>query len=834
MDFASAASPSAAVRYRVIARIAIIAVAVAALLLALIDAFSSVEVVDRGPAAVTRDPLAAGVAGALLLATALCAAVAWFDADPVESAMAFWFVSLVPLLGLVAGFADPWFDAIGGEGARRLIGAALVIGHVVAHLHLFRACFGDEAAEPGLRRLIERAVPVAALIVPVLWMLPPAGQFAVAGLAALGALVRIARVSWPSLRDGGRLDQRAYLLALLAQALCGFVQAFAPAASDPSGWRLLSFWNGSAVFVAVGTLMVVERRRHHGERRARLHREAVDAARQYRHVYYSAPVGLVSATASGHVLRWNDMAQRFFPDRLQPGRFNTLAGVFGEERAAALVEGLDGGRPQRGELRRAGTVLAYEAVVAGGAIEMSFVDVSERSRLAEALERIAHHDSLTDLLNRRGLEVRIDEALRERGPRGDRVSLIYVNLDHFKGINEVFGHEAGDAVIVEVAHRMQHALGAQTRIGRLGGDEFIALLTGVPLAEARRSAAVLLDAVSGEPFEHDGQRFDVQASIGVVEASAGMQTRELIAQADDACTRAKRAGPRRIAVMRASDLRLDDYRASVRLGSKLKSCLPIERMRVYAQPIVALREAEPVPRYEVLLREVDEQGRIEPPDRLLAAAERQGSMAAIDRHVLQSTIEHLCAHPEHTRSLGFVTVNVSGMSLNDDRFHDDAVAMLRDHRLAASRIVLEITESVAVRDMSGTRRFVERMRDIGVGIALDDFGAGYTSFAYLRDIPASLLKIDGQFIVDLAGDRKLRGIVRAIQQLGAELGMACLAEWVEDVPTLEALLELRVDYAQGYVFSRALPLESWLTTPTDLAPLHAARQALRSTGKVIA
>ncbi|MFT4100605.1 MAG: EAL domain-containing protein [Burkholderiaceae bacterium] len=833
MDFASAASSSVAVRYRAIARIAIIAVAVAASLLALIDAFPSFGIADRGPAAVPQDPLAAGVAGALLLATALCAAVAWFDSDPVESAMASWFVSLVPLLGLAAGFGDPWLDAIGG-GARWSIGATLVIVHVVAHLRLFRACFGDEPAEPGLRRLIERAAPVAAALVPALWMLPPAGQFVVAGLAASGALARIARASWPSLRDGGRLGQRGYLLALLAQALCGVVQVFEPAAADPAGWRLLSFWNGSAVFVAFGALMVVERRRGLGERRARLHREAVDAARQYRHVYYSAPVGLVSATASGHVLRWNDMAQQFFPDRLQPGRLNTLAGVFGEARAAALVKGLDEGRPQRGELRRAATVLAYEAVVAGGAIEMSFVDVSERSRLAETLERIAHHDSLTDLLNRRGLETRIDEALRARGPRDDRVSLIYVNLDRFKGINEVFGHEAGDAVIVEVARRMQRSLGALARIGRLGGDEFIALLTGAPLAEARRSAAALLEAMTGEPFEHDGQRFDVQASIGVVEASAGMQARELIAQADDACARAKRAGPRKIAVMGASDLRLDEYRASVRLGSQLKSSLPTERMRVYAQPIVALREAEPAPRYEVLLREVDERGRIEPPDRLLAAAERQGSMAAIDRYVLRSTIEHLCAHPEHTRTLGFVTVNVSGMSLNDDRFHDDAVAMLRDHRLAASRIMLEITESVAVRDVSGTRRFVERMRDIGVGIALDDFGAGYTSFAYLREIPASLLKIDGQFIVDLAGDRKLRGIVRAIQQLGAELGMACLAEWVEDVPTLEALLELRVDYAQGYVFSRSLPLESWLTARADLAPLHAARRTVLAAGGLIA
>jgi len=830
LDFASAASSSVAVRYRVIARIVITAVAGAALLLALIH-LQPLAGGEGAADSVPYDPLAAGVIGAMLLAMALCAAVAWFDSDPVESAMASWFVSLVPVLGLAAGFAGSWLDAAVGEELRAHFAATLAVVHVAAHLVLFRACFGDEVTDAGVRWLIERTEPIAAGIVLVLWLLPSSAVFAVVGLAAFGAFVQIGRALRRALRRIGHADQRSYLLALCAQGLCAGVQAFSPAAgplTDPSGWRVLSFWNGSAVFVAVAALMIVERRRRRAERQDRLYREALDAARKYRHVYYSAPVGLVSATATGHVLRWNDMAQSFFPDLLQNGRVNTLAGVLGDDRAAPLVQGLADGQSRRGELRRAATVLAYEAVIAGGAIEISFVDVSERSRLAETLEQMAHHDSLTDLLNRRGLEKRIDEALRVRGSRESQVSLIYVNLDHFKAINEVFGHAAGDAVIIEVARRMRAILGPLAQIGRLGGDEFIALLADAPLAQTRRAAADLLDALTGEAFEHDAQRFDVQASIGVVEATAGMQTRELIAQADDACARAKQAGSRKIAVQQASDARLDDYRASIRLGSKLKSSLPIDRMRLYAQPIVALREAEPVQRYEVLLREVDEQGRIEPPARLLATAERQGGMAAIDRHVLQTTIEHLCAHPAHTQSLGFVTVNVSGMSLNDIRFQQDAVAMLRDHRLAASRIVLEITESVAVRDVSGTRRFVERMRDIGVGIALDDFGAGYTSFAYLRDIPASLLKIDGQFIAEMVGDRKHRGIVRAIQQLGAEMGMACLAEWVEDVPTLQALLELNVDYAQGYVFSEALPIESWLVRQVDLTPLHAARQAAQA------
>src|SRR5690606_39010931 len=180
-------------------------------------------------------------------------------------------------------------------------------------------------------------------------------------------------------------------------------------------------------------------------------------------------------------------------------------------------------------------------------------------------------------------------------------------------------------------------------------------------------------------------------------------------------------------------------------------------------------------------------------------------------------------HPGHAMGLGFVCVNLSGMSLNDERFVADAIALLREHLAIAARLCLEITESVALYDIGSTRRFVDEMHAIRASIALDDFGAGYTSFAYLKELPASLLKIDGQFVKGLANGAKHHGIVRAIQQVGRELGMKCLAEWVEDQATLQALIELDIDYAQGYVFSRARPIEHWLDERVDLAPLVACQ-----------
>jgi EAL domain-containing protein (putative c-di-GMP-specific phosphodiesterase class I) len=194
--------------------------------------------------------------------------------------------------------------------------------------------------------------------------------------------------------------------------------------------------------------------------------------------------------------------------------------------------------------------------------------------------------------------------------------------------------------------------------------------------------------------------------------------------------------------------------------------------------------------------------------------------------VLSRTLEHLAAHPAHAAAAAFWAVNLSGPSLNDERFVRDVVALLRSHRAIASKLCLEITEAVAVYDLRGARRCIDAFVDVGASIALDDFGAGYTSFAYLKHLPASMIKIDGQFVVGLEHDARQRGIVQAIARLAHELDMSCLAEWVEEPATLRTLLELDVDYAQGYLFERPVAIETWLERPVRLAPLQEARAAV--------
>ena len=598
---------------------------------------------------------------------------------------------------------------------------------------------------------------------------------------------------------------------------------------DPAGRPASPLRAWASAFASVATLGAGARASAAPSAAEEGHRRALESARHYRHLYYSAPVALVSSDAAGTVLRWNDRADAWFAERLKKGRVNTLDALLGPRGAAALLAAVEHDGRHRCELRVQGApgeperVCAAEASRVGDAVELSLVDVSERSRLADALEHMAHHDVLTEQLNRRGLERALDARLAD--PSAGPTAMVYIDLDRFKAINDVFGHAVGDQVVIEVAQRLRVALPEDAALARLGGDEFVALLPGRDLDGAQPVAVELLNALTSEPCLADGLRLDVEASLGVVEVAAPMATREAIALADEACSRSKRGGRGRITALRPDGDALDALRASVRLGSMLKTRLPVERLRLYAQPIVPLARGGAPCSYEVLLRTCGEDGRIESPGPLLEAAERHGGMPAIDRFVLERTVEHLASNPGHAASAGFFAVNLSGPSLNDERFVRDVVALLRSHRAIASKLCLEITEAVAVYDLRGARRCIDAFVDVGASIALDDFGAGYTSFAYLKHLPASMIKIDGQFVVGLEHDARQRGIVQAIARLAHELDMTCLAEWIESPATLRALLDLDVDYAQGFLFERPRAIESWLDRPVALGALRDAREA---------
>ena len=734
-----------------------------------------------------------------------------------------WLLAALAVLA-VSGFSasDPFTSLFSGTLPTRIRLAAITL-NLMSASWLFLSLFGHKSFGHGIKTGIKLTTHIGIVLLSLIAGAP--GQFllpiAATGTAACALPMAIA--SYRILQGSRKETIQWYVAGWGALAPALVLALFVAAGVSNTFIALLLLATTSVSAFAWGMAVTEDARSQHAKMDA-AHDKVIESARKYRHVYYSVPIALMSADMQGNVLRWNEMAEQAFGKALVGGRLNPISRVIGEERSEAMLKEVqESGRYQvelqldlTGEIR----TYAVDAIVAGNDIELSFGDVSERSKLAATMEHIAHHDFLTSCLNRRGLEREIDSLLT-RINVGRTASFIYVDLDRFKAVNDVFGHAAGDAIVLEVARRLGDQLPPAATVGRIGGDEFMAVLPGLNLAAAKIEAQRILTSLTRETVDFEGLQLSVEASIGVIEATPGMQTRELLAYADEACAQSKRSGRGRITALDSSNELLVNYRAEKLYGSQLKFRLPTERMRIYAQPIVPLQKNFEVLSYEVLLRTEDEHGRIEAPARLIAAAERQGAMAAIDRFVLGRTVTHLAEHSRHAREVGFVSVNLSGMSLNDDRFVNDAIALLREHREVASKICLEITESVALYDISSTRRFVDEMLAIGATIALDDFGAGYTSFAYLKDLPATLLKIDGQFITGLGSGAKSQGIVRAIQQVGRELGMQCLAEWVEDEATLQALVELEIDYAQGYVFAKAKPIETWLTERVDLSPLLA-------------
>lgn len=764
---------------------------------------------------------------ALGLLVAAAALHAWIRRSRLTAALALWTASL----SLCAAASVP--DLAGLGDSTRIAGAhtlrlAAYTAHLASTVWLLVALFRRDLASPRLRRALALVPAAGVAVALVMLVLPqrflvPALPYA-AGLAAV--IVLLGSMHTLAATHAARLA--LFLAGWGAHAAAAVYGSLASSAAPHDWLARLAAGSGIAAFAASAGLIVVGALRAEARQRDRAERNALDAARKYRHVYYTAPVALISIDLLGQVLRWNDQAAQLFRGQLKQGRLNTLGAVLGRERAETLVaEARSSGRHRSeiqvrleeadGGLR----TCAIDALLAADAIEITLVDVTERSLLAHTLEHMAHHDSLTDRLNRRGLEREI-ERLAASVAAGGAASLIFVDLDRFKAINDVFGHAAGDSLVIEVANRLAGVLPASARIGRVGGDEFLAAVPDCTLDEARSMAQRLVLDVVDEPYDIDGKRIRVEAGVGIVEVATDMRAPELIAYASAACAEAKKGSGGRIVTAESSREHLARYRAGIALGMRLRTSLPTERMSVHAQPIVALKGDPRVLSYEVLLREQDERGQPLPPARLIAAAERHGAMSAIDRFMLERTLEHLDRHRQHAASLGFVTVNLSGISLNDDRFLADVHAMLARHCAVAPKICLEITESVALYDMRNTRRFVDRMHSLGVRIALDDFGAGYSSFAYLRELPAALIKIDGQFIVGIDRDPKNQVIVRGIRRLAEELGAACLAERVEDVAALATLLALDLDYAQGFVFSKAQPIEQWLTQPVDLRPLERA------------
>ena len=425
-------------------------------------------------------------------------------------------------------------------------------------------------------------------------------------------------------------------------------------------------------------------------------------------------------------------------------------------------------------------------------------DISEQRRLTERLSYQASHDSLTQLYNRRELEERA-QALLDLPGHGDS-ALLFIDLDQFKIINDTSGHRAGDALLMQLAAVMRDQLRPGDVLGRLGGDEFGALLRGVQTAEeAALAAERLRTCIEGLIFSWEQRSYTISASIGVVLLADAMSLKELFAHADAACYLAKEAGRNRVHVYAEDDAAVIHRLGEMEWANRLRDALRDDRLLLDYQELRPLqaRGGEGA-HVEMLLRLRGEDGSIVPPGAFLPAAERYGLMLLVDRWVVETVLANLDRiHPQGA-GLASCAINLSGASLDDDALVGRIERLIAEHAIAPERLVFEITETVAIRSFLASSAPIARLREKGCRVALDDFGAGMSSFGYLKNLALDMVKIDGSFVQNLAQDRMSQSIVKAVTEIGHQQGLTVVAEWVASQEMLELLAAMGVDYAQGF------------------------------------
>ncbi|WP_246191741.1 bifunctional diguanylate cyclase/phosphodiesterase [Pseudoxanthomonas gei] len=436
---------------------------------------------------------------------------------------------------------------------------------------------------------------------------------------------------------------------------------------------------------------------------------------------------------------------------------------------------------------------------------MVATDISEQRELTERLIHQASHDALTELCNRREFEHRLELALADRKlhPDSRPCALLYIDLDQFKLINDVSGHMAGDQLLTQLALAMRQQQRAGDVLARLGGDEFGLLAFGVDAEGARRLAERLRECIEALMFSWESHTYTISASIGVVVVDHGEPTlKDLLAWADTACYLAKENGRNRVHVYR-EDNETTRRQSEMEWANRVRWAVEQDRLLLDYQEIVPLgAREEDAPTIELLLRMRDDQDGIVLPGTFLQAAERYGLMPAIDRWVIRNALAHFSElHPSGAR-LGTCAINLSGASIEDEGLADFILGLIAQYEIPAQKICFEITETVAVRNLLKVVQMIERLREAGCLIALDDFGAGMSSFGYLKNLPVDMIKIDGSFVRDLDTDPMSHTIISAITQIGHQRGLKVVAEWVSASHMSAALHALGVDYGQGFALHR--------------------------------
>ena len=550
------------------------------------------------------------------------------------------------------------------------------------------------------------------------------------------------------------------------------------------------------------------------------------AEEEFRGAFDRAPIGMALLGLDGRHLRVNEALCALTghrPDQLVSKTLDELTQREDREASHAGLVDLMAGRidVHAGEIRllhatgQAIWVSLHATLVrrADGApshLLCQVLDVTERRRFEDRLQHMADHDPLTGLLNRRGFDRELQRHIAEVERYGADGALLVLDLDHFKYVNDTLGHSAGDELILAVADVLRRRLRNSDVLARLGGDEFAVLMPRGGAQDAQALARALVQDVAAEAVVLTaGARREVTASAGIATfEQPGLTAEDVFINADLAMYDAKESGRNGFALYTAGGHGQPSMKSRVTWIHRVEQALQADRLLLYAQPILDLRTDE-IERYELLVRMAGENGEVIPPSAFLPIAERFDLVQQIDRHVTCAAIDLIAEHAAAGRDLQ-LAVNLSGKSLGDESLPALVEQRLQATGVAPNRLTFEITETAAVTNMPVARAFAQRLRSIGCRLALDDFGAGFGSFYYLKHLPFDEVKIDGEFVEHCLHSRTDQLMIDAVVALARGLAATTIAEFTSDAETLEALRAQHVDFAQGFHIGAPVPVERLL------------------------
>ncbi|GEB70010.1 two-component system response regulator [Pseudoalteromonas carrageenovora] len=430
-------------------------------------------------------------------------------------------------------------------------------------------------------------------------------------------------------------------------------------------------------------------------------------------------------------------------------------------------------------------------------------NIHERKQAELQLRHLAHHDPLTGLHNRYYFDQQLNKICQDKYTyEGVEHAVIYIDLDHFKIINDSKGHHQGDIVLKEVAQLFKANIGDDHLVCRIGGDEFAVILTDINLLDAHLIAEGVCSAIEKHSFKSEDQIYTISCSIGLTQITPqNCDPNECLKQADIALYIAKNLGRNLVHCYSKEDAQNNTLQSGLEWGHEIRQALKQDQIELHYQPIWDFKENK-VAYFEALLR-LKHNGELIYPNQFIPSLEMLNDTFMMDQCVVRNAIACVAKHPE----LNQVAINLSAQSFLDERLLPLIESNLEKYQVPPTRIIFEITESASINNLKATRKMIEKLNKLGCHFSIDDFGTGFSTFNYLKQLPAQHVKIDGSFVSDMLNDPIDLALVKAINDISRSLDKRSVAEYVENKEIFFALKEIGVDYGQGYFIARPIPVE---------------------------